>query len=787
MKKKHLFFVLLLALLPIVGWAEPVDVETARQKAADFLRSQASSRGKDIMATNRPIRLLHTLRQTAEEEPTLYVFGNEDSEGYVVIAGDDVATVPVLGYSKTGTFDAGIIPDNLRYWLDEYGRQLAFARQNPSSIKASPSNNSREAISPLITSKWDQGAPYNNLCPIDPNTGLRSDAGCVPIALAQIMNYHKWPEQGVGSHSYEWEGETLTADFGATTYQWDQMKDTYTVDDEDPNNAVATLIYHCGVATEVYYSSNGTAHWGYTSEYKSTYYDALTNYFNYSKSATTSSFEGSFTEHDDIIYNELQAKRPVLIGGGTHMFVCDGYDNGFYHFNFGWSGYCDDYFLLSAINPINIDYSNAQEIVYGIRKPGDRQTIDGVRYELYEDGTALLVEGPVEGASGEYTIPSSVQMNGKNYEVTAIGNEAFVHCDMSSVTSIIIPNSITSIGWGAFNRCGNLRSVSIPNSITKIGNHAFEYCSQLTSVTIPDNVTSIGYAAFKGSNLTSIVIPNTVKHIGGEAFANCSSLTSVTILNSDTEIGRDAFQNCSGLTTPVYTSTSFVYMPRSYNGEYIIPNGITTICASAFSDCNGLTSLTIPNSVTCIEVAAFRNCSGLTSLTIPSSVISIGVDACFGCSGLTSIQVESGNTVYDSREECNAIIETASNTLIAGCNGSFIPNGIQSIGNDAFRGYKELTSVIIPNSEDIGRVKLPRLIQKFTGKTLEFDFVSGLNQIPDIQQYAMVIQCGGCMVTRKQLKERLRPAIEAGIPVSNYGMVLAYINGIFERAVKPFA
>ena len=92
----------------------------------------------------------------------------------------------------------------------------------------------------------------------------------------------------------------------------------------------------------------------------------------------------------------------------------------------------------------------------------------------------------------------------------------------------------------------------------------------------------------------------------------------------------------------------------------------------------------------------------------------------------------------------------------------------------------------LTSCEDIGRVKLPRLIQKFTGKTLQFDFVSGLNQIPDIQQYAMVIQCGGCMVTRKQLHERLRPAIEAGIPVSNYGMVLAYVNGIFDRAVSPF-
>lgn len=643
-----------------------------------------------MAATNKPLQLLHTQRQSADEAPTLYVFGNEDNEGYVVIAGDDVAVSSVLGYSRTGTFDIENIPCNLRNWLEEYGRQLTYARKNLSSIKAFPRDNIRESISPLITSKWDQGAPYNNLCPIDSYTGGRCATGCVATALAQIMYYHKWPEQGVSSYSYDWNGQTLSADFGATTYQWNKMEDTYSVDDNDPDDAVATLMYHCGVALNMGYGPYESGVWVYRSGYNSTERDVLTKYFNYSGSVTTTGCS------DAILYNELYARRPVLIGGGSHTFICDGYENGYFHFNFGWGGYCDDYFLLSAIKPEGHDYSNNQSITYGIRKAGNMQTIDDIRYELYDDGTALIVRGEKEGGYGDYTIPSSIQFNGKNYEVTAIGHGAFQLCDMSSLT---IPNSITFIGWGAFGYCNGLEHVTIPNSVIKIGDHAFEQCYSLTSVTIPNSVAVIGDGAFVGcGNLSSINIPNSVVYIGSEAFMNCSSLTSVIIPSSVTEIGINAFSGCSSLITPIYSSTSFVYMPPTYTGEYIIPNGITTICPSAFKDCSGLTYINIPNSVTSIGSNAFYGCNGLTSLTIPNSVTEIGGCAFQGCNGLTSVQVESDNTIYDSRDNCNAIIETASNTLIAGCNHSFIPDGVEAIGLEAFRGCTALTSIIIPNS-----------------------------------------------------------------------------------------
>ena len=284
--------------------------------------------------------------------------------------------------------------------------------------------------------------------------------------------------------------------------------------------------------------------------------------------------------------------------------------------------------------------------------------------------------------SNEYTgniiIPESVTYSGITYSVTSIGDNAFDGC--SGLTSVVIPNSVTSIGEYAFYGCSGLTSVTIPNSVTSIGYLAFGGCRGLTSVTIPNSVTSIGYCAFEGcSGLTSVTIPEGVTSIGSCAFKGCSGLTSVTIPDGVTSIGYSAFSGCSGLISVT------------------IPNSVTSIGDYAFEGCSGLTSVTIPNSVTSIGEIAFSGCSGLTSVTIPNSVTSIGYLAFGGCSGLESIIVESGNAVYDSRNNCNAIIETTTNILIAGCKNSTIPNSVTSIGG-AFAGCTGLTSVVIPNS-----------------------------------------------------------------------------------------
>ena len=190
--------------------------------------------------------------------------------------------------------------------------------------------------------------------------------------------------------------------------------------------------------------------------------------------------------------------------------------------------------------------------------------------------------------------------------------------------------------------------------------------------------------------MTSITIPNSVTSIGYEAFRRCTGLTSICVDEGNSVY--DSRENCNAI---IQTETNELIAGCQ---STIIPNSVKRIENSAFEGCNGLTSITIPNSVTNIGSSAFEGCSGLTSITIPNSVTSIGFYVFRGCSGLTSICVDEGNTVYDSRENCNAIIETKTNKLIAGCQSTIIPNSVTSIGSYAFYDCSSLTSITIPNS-----------------------------------------------------------------------------------------
>lgn len=211
------------------------------------------------------------------------------------------------------------------------------------------------------------------------------------------------------------------------------------------------------------------------------------------------------------------------------------------------------------------------------------------------------------------------------------------------IGSVVVPETVTYNGT--------------TYTVTKIGVFAFRNCSGLTSVTISNSVTTIEKWAFYDSGLTSVIIPNSVTTIEKETFYNCRRLTSV-----------------------------------------IIPNSVITIESAAFSGCSRLTSISLPNSVTTIGLYAFANCGYLTSITIPNSVTNIGYNAFQGCSSLATIIVDAGNTIYDSRDNCNAIIASASNTLIIGCKNTIIPNSVTGIDSSAFEYCSFLTSIDIPNS-----------------------------------------------------------------------------------------
>ena len=273
--------------------------------------------------------------------------------------------------------------------------------------------------------------------------------------------------------------------------------------------------------------------------------------------------------------------------------------------------------------------------------------------------------------------------------VSTLGYEEFSGC--SSLTSVIIPNSVTSLGFYAFQDCSSLTSIEIPNTVISIESGAFRNCKGLTSIEIPNSVTTIYFGAFQNcSSLTSITIPNSVTGIGQLVFSGCDNLSSLAVELGNTKY--DSRDNCNAI---IETESNTLIIGCN---KTKIPNSVVSIDSYSFQSCKGMTSIEIPNNVTRIGDSAFGSCSSLTSVTIPKNVINIGKNLFSGCENLSSIVVESGNTGYDSRNDCNAIIETESNTLIAGCNKTKIPNSVTKIGEWAFSGCNGLTSITIPNS-----------------------------------------------------------------------------------------
>ena len=273
--------------------------------------------------------------------------------------------------------------------------------------------------------------------------------------------------------------------------------------------------------------------------------------------------------------------------------------------------------------------------------------------------------------------------------LTSIGDYAFYYC--TALKSVKIPNSVTSFGFDAFYYCSSLSSITIPNGVTTFGNYSFSNCSGLTSITFPNSLTSIGYRAFNNcSSLTSISIPSSVTSIDTYAFGKCSGLSSITVASGNTVF--DSRNNCNAIIKK--SNNSLILGCKNT----IIPTSVTSIGSNAFYGCSNLSYISIPNSVTSIGSNAFESCSSLASITIPSSVISIGSYSFSYCSNLSSITVANGNTVYDSHNNCNAIITKSDNSLFIGCKNTVIPSDVTSIRTNAFYGCTGLSSIIIPDN-----------------------------------------------------------------------------------------
>ena len=368
--------------------------------------------------------------------------------------------------------------------------------------------------------------------------------------------------------------------------------------------------------------------------------------------------------------------------------------------------------------------------------------VDGIYYDKISDTSVEvthdenLFDDNGAGYSGNVAIPETIGINGATYFVRGIGRYAFHSC--VGLTSVTIPEGVTSIGDFAFSGCTGLTEIevnennpkyasndgvlfnkaytelilcpagkagiyNIPEGVTSIGVFAFVDCTGLTSVTIPASVTSIGDGAFSGcTSLISVVVPEGVTSIGGGVLSGCNDLISVNISASVTSIGSGTFSDCPGLTEIVindnnqnYASTDGVLYNKTYTelilcpagktGIYNIPDGVISIDYGAFYGCTGLTSVTIPASVTSIGESAFRNCIGLTYVNIQVGVASIGRSAFRGCSGLTSVGIPEGVTSIGQSafRGCTSLVSVSVSASVA------------SIGEDAFRDCSNLTEIKI--------------------------------------------------------------------------------------------
>lgn len=304
---------------------------------------------------NEKFELSHIIYDSSEK-PSIYIFNHRGDNGFIIAPADD-EICPVLGYSEKGTFDKENLPVGLKYWLDQYSNEITNIRKNSHNAanQLAEISHSDIEIRPMLKTTWDQNSPYNKYCVLktDDGTTIQCVAGSVAVAMAQVMNYYRYPETGTGSVKYKIYSNVpeLSMDFSAVKFDWDNMLDDYSGKyEENELNAVATLIEACGYAVVTKFGQLGS------SASIDNIRKALVQYFKYDSSSSfiSKNFYNS-SEWENLLIENLKNGPLIYTGQGMTeglAFVCDGYDgNGYFHFNWGDSGIGDGYFLVNYLNP----------------------------------------------------------------------------------------------------------------------------------------------------------------------------------------------------------------------------------------------------------------------------------------------------------------------------------------------------------------------------------------------------------------------------------------------------
>lgn len=515
-------------------------------------RIQNSQLRKMSGITNAQPALVHTFTDT-KGLPTVYAFNKADNRGYILLSADDVAA-PVLGYADSGSFDFSEMSPEMGWWIGEYSKQINYAilhGQEPYSISATRST-TKAPIEPLVKVKWNQNAPFNNMCP--ELNGQRCVTGCVATALAQVMSYWKYPEQPTGTISYTPSGfsSPLTLDLNSQKLDWSNMLDVYTAGEYNTTqaNAVAYLMKACGYSVKMDYDP---------SESGAVSYDlgtALINNFGYNKNITYEARE-YYTNSDwnDMVYAELAAGRPVLYGGqsegGGHQFVCDGYSDGYFHINWGWGGMSNGYFLLESLNPDSEGigggsggYNFDQDV---IRYVQPTLTSDGAGAQLQQTGS---VTGTISGNTVTLAPNASQNAGWWNMTYSTLSLQMGVAVSAAGSTT---PLGTVSIGQANFPQMGGFSSVQFqfPSGLSD-GKYLCRFVTkdlsdsnaQWLDPQMQPGMTNGVYVVKQGSNIS---IENIAEQkatfvsgaINGPLYYQCLANVSISMKNStDVELSQ---------------------------------------------------------------------------------------------------------------------------------------------------------------------------------------------------------------------------------------------------------
>ena len=735
-------------ILPVALQAKRVELDKAEKLAKHFIESKHGSK------TKAKIHLKHASKKQ------YYVFSineNKDS-GFVIVAGDD-AVKPVLGYSDNGNYDENNLPPNFAYWMEYLEQQIAWA-QEQGLEQSEAVQQEWNAVSPLIQTKWNQTAPYNNMLP--DVSGKRSVTGCVATAMAQIMKYYNYPAQIIKSiPSYTTTTNKIiipSINVGATIYDWQNMQDKYSGGSANTpqNDAVATLMFHVGASVRMDYNPSGSG------ASATNAVAALRDYFGYDKSIKQEQ-RSKYKDADweKILVGQIDLGMPVFYDGynGTngHAFVLDGYDNaGRFHFNWGWGGSYDGYFVTTALNPgtggtgagsgtynerqgiiINIKPANVDAPPIIIKHPSNKTVKSGetaqftvevepngansLTYQWQVSTTDTIAREDFEGNTHSFTLVNGTQAN--KWVVgtaTAFGGTKSAYISNDSVsnayttTSSSIVHIYRDITFPVFETCTlwiNVKGIGEANNDYLSIRLAETSTTPVAGTSLTGATTLTGeYGSWtrKGFAINKSTNSGTTKRLVFSWRNNSSggtnppiALDDIVIVATTNKPGEGPFKNVTdgtGGTTATYTTPKATEAMNGYRYRCIVRSNYGLPSTSNFA------TLTIGEQITPTASVLIYNISPATYNGSPQG---IGIAAAPGIIGLGAITVKyNGSATVPKDAGTYAItVDIAEGSNYAAATGISLGNYIIDKAEPVYATPANLTATF---GDSLSSVALPK-------------------------------------------------------------------------------